>query len=160
MFFALPDKDSQAAMADLYPVTKPHLADLYWSLDMVCAIAPTLKARPIAIASTPLLNLFTLVPLFVDFQRRSVRVLRRLPPDSPASGEKSIALRDAVFDPHAIPHPNIGVAGLHQRLVGAIVHADREFVGIGLLLVSLFQRISGIGTTGSAENGRGRVAIA
>jgi hypothetical protein len=43
---------------------------------MDCAIAPALKARPIAIAIALLLNLFTVVPLFAE----SVRAAMAEPP--------------------------------------------------------------------------------
>jgi hypothetical protein len=66
MSFALPANDPHADFADLYSAAMPSLADLYSSFDMVCAIVPALKARPIAIAIALILNLFTVVPQFAE----------------------------------------------------------------------------------------------
>src|ERR1700693_2099527 len=66
MAFAFPDKDLQAAWADLYSAAMLFLSDWYLPFDMVCAIAPALKARPIAIAITWISNLFMVVPLSTE----------------------------------------------------------------------------------------------
>jgi hypothetical protein len=71
----------------------------------------------------------------------------------------SVATRDAVFNPHPVPNPNIGMAGLRQRLVRAIAHANRELDGIRWRLVSFSYLIADKGTTGRAKYGRGGLAV-
>src|SRR5882672_9585562 len=57
---------AQAAFVDLYSAAIPSLPDLYSAFDMSCAVAPALKARPIAIAIALILSLVTVAPCLLN----------------------------------------------------------------------------------------------
>lgn len=71
----------------------------------------------------------------------------------------SVTAGNAVVDPHAIADSNIVAHVLHQGLIGAILHADSHPVGIGLLLVPVFQFVADIGATRYTDHGRCRIAF-
>src|SRR5512133_2258995 len=137
MSLALPENASQAALASSYWALMPVWAVLYWSFVMACAMAPTLNTRPLVKASARAVSSFMACGL-----------------------AQLITPRHTVDDAHAVTHANIVEGGLRDRLVGAVLHADVELVGVGLRLVALFQLVTGVGTTCGAKHGRGGVALA
>src|SRR4249920_3209669 len=78
--FAFAASEPQLARADLASATMLAVLALYSAFDRVCAIAPVLNARPIAIATALMLRFFTFVP------SRCRLEYRRAPSRPPRSG--------------------------------------------------------------------------